>query len=75
MIFRYIVSFCLVSVTNCQSFTIVDYVSDRVLTFNNRIPRSSYNIKIRADIQNASLIPFIGSFSPPITADTAAPQG
>ena len=75
MIFRYIVSFCQVSVTNCQSFTIVTDVSNRTLTFNNLIPRSSYNIAIRADSQDlVTFILYAGSFSQ-VTADTAASQG
>ena len=76
MIFRYIVSFCHVSVTNCQSLTIVTDVSNRALTYNNLIPRLSYNIAVRADIQDPlTLASYTGSFSSPITASTAAPQG
>ena len=76
MIFRYIVLFCHVSVTNCQSLTKVTDVSNRTLTFNNLIPRSSYNIAIRADSEDpAMFIPYTGSFSLPITGDAAAPQG
>ena len=76
-IFRYIVSFCHVSVAiNCQSFTIITDISNGTLTFNNLIPRSSYNITIRADSEDpVILIPYTGSLSQPITADAAAPQG
>ena len=75
-IFRYIVPFCHVSVTKCQSLTIVNDVSYGTLTSNNMIPRSSYNITIRADSEDpVKLIPYTGYFSQPITADTAAPQG
>ena len=72
MIFRYIVSFCHVSVTNCEPLT---NVSNGAFTFNKLIPRSSYNIAIRADSLSVTEIPYIGPLSPPITADTAAPQG
>ena len=76
MICRYIVLFCHVSVTNCQSFTIVTDVSNRALTYSNLIPRSSYNIAIRADSQDPpTLVLYTGSLSSPITASTAAPQG
>ena len=76
MIFRYVVLFCHVSVINCLFFKIVTDVSNRTLTFNNLIPRSSYNIAIRADGQDSIiLLPYTGSFSQPIIVDTTAPQG
>ena len=77
MIIRYVVSFCHVSVINCQSFTEVIDVSNRTLTFKKLIPRSSYNIAIRADsLDLIMFVPLLGPLSsPPITAEAAPPQG
>ena len=74
-IFRYIVSFRDVSVTIHPSFTIVNDFSNRTHTFEYLIPRSSYNIAIRADSEDpVTLFYYTGPFSPPITAETAAAQ-
>ena len=76
MIFRYVVSFCHVSVINCVTFTIVTDVSNRTLTFSNLIPRIFYNLAVRADSQDLmTLIAYTGTFSSPITTESTSPQG
>jgi len=71
----FIVSFCHVSVMNCQSLRSVTDVTNRALTFTDLIPRSSYNIAIRTESEDSMLNTYFGSFSSPITAGTAPPQG
>jgi len=55
--------------------TTVTNLTNRALTFTGLIPRSSYNIAIRADHEDSLFNSYIGSFSSLITADTAPSQG
>ena len=54
---------------------IVNDVANRVLTITDLIPRTSYNIAIRTDTEDASNIIYSGQYSSPLTAETAVPQG
>ena len=75
MIFRYLVSYCLPTVSSCTSVIRVNDVAISVLTITDLIPRTSYNIAIRIDTEDASDIIYFGQFSSPLTAETAVPQG
>ena len=44
-------------------------------TFTQLIPRTLYNISIRADSEDSTFTTFVGSPSQPISVETTAPQG
>ena len=75
MISRYVVSSCLAAVSSCSSRIPVNDVMNRVFTINDLIPRTSYNIVIRADHEDLQLQILAGPFSFPLTAETDVPQG
>ena len=50
-------------------------MANRVLTITDLIPRTSYNIAIRADTDDLNLNAYFGQFSSPLTVETAVPQG
>ena len=59
---------------SCQLYTIDTDVFNRALNISHLIPRSSYNIIIRADSQDFHLNEFSGSLTA-IIAESAAPRG
>ena len=69
IIYRYVVSSCLATASSCSSLIRVegDDVANRVLTITDLIPRTSYNIAIRADTEDADLNSYGGQFSSPLT--------
>ena len=74
-VFRYLVSYCLSTVSSCSPLIPITGVVNRVLTITDFIPRTSYNIAIRADTQDANLDTYSGQLSSPLTSETAVPQG
>ncbi len=72
---RYIVTICQVTDSDCVGTSNANARTDRMYTFTQLIPRTSYNISIRADSQDSTFTTFAGSFSTPISVETAAPQG
>ena len=72
---RYVVSYCLATASSCSLFIPVDDVANRVLTITDLIPRTSYNIAIRVDTEDANLETYSGQLSSPLTAETAVPEG
>ena len=67
-------SYCLAPVSSCTSLIPVTDVMIIVLTITNLIPRTSYNIAIRADSEDFGLNTYSGQYSSPLTAVTAVPQ-
>ena len=74
-IYRYIVSYSLATASSGSSLIPVTDVTNRVLTITDLIPRTSYNIAIRADTEDAINNIYSGQYSSPLTAETAVPQG
>ena len=50
-------------------------MANRVLNITDLIPRTSYNIAIRADTDDLNFYAYFGQFSSPLTVETAVPQG
>ena len=75
MIYRYVVSSCLATVSSCSSRIPVNDVANRLLIITDLIPRTSYNISIRIDVINTNLQIFLGEFSSPLSIETAVPKG
>ncbi len=72
---RYIVRICQVTGSDCVGTFIANAGTNRMYTFTKLIPRTLYNISIRADSQDRTFATFEGSLSQPISVETAAPQG
>ncbi len=75
MIARYIVSICQVTGSDCVGTSIANVGTNRIYNFTQLIPRTSYNISIRADSEDSTFTIFAGSLSTPISVETTAPQG
>ena len=75
MIYRYVVSYCLATASSCSLRIPSSDVVNRVLTITDLIPRTSYNIAIRADTQDVNLDSYSGQYLSPLTLETAVPQG
>ncbi len=75
MIARYIVSICQVTDSDCVGTFIANVGTNRIYNFTQLIPRTLYNISIRADSEDNTFTTFLGSPSQPISVETAAPQG
>ena len=75
MIARYIVSICQVTDSDCVGTFIANVGTNRIYNFTQLIPRTLYNISIRADSEDRTFKIFEGSPSQPISVVTAAPQG
>ena len=72
-IFRYVLSFCSVSVSDCQSLTTINNTSITNITFSGLIPRNSYTISIRADTFMERY--FEGPLSSPVKMNTSTAKG
>ncbi len=68
-------SICQVTDSYCVNTFITDAGTNRMYTFTQLIPRTLYNISIRADSQDSTFTTFAGSPSQPISVETTAPQG
>ena len=75
MIARYIVSICQVTGSDCVGTFSAHTGTNRMYTFTQLIPRTLYNISIRADSEDSTFTTFLGSPSTPISVETTAPQG
>ncbi len=75
MISRYIVSICQVTDSDCVGTSSRNAGINRMYNFTQLIPRTLYNISIRADSEDNTFTGFEGSPSQPISVVTAAPQG
>ncbi len=68
-------SICQVTSSDCVGTFSAHVGTNRMYTFTQLIPRTSYNISIRADSEDITFTTFVGSPSQPISVETAAPQG
>ena len=75
VIARYIVFICQVTGSHCVDSFIANAGTNRMYTFTQLIPRTLYNISIRADSQDRTFTTFAGSLSTPLSVVTTAPQG
>ncbi len=75
MIARYIVSICQVADSYCVGTFFANAETKRIYNFTQLIPRTLYNISIRADSLDSRFTIFLGSPSTPVSIETAAPQG
>ncbi len=75
MIARYIVTICQVIGSDCVGTFISNAGTNRMYTFTQLIPRTLYNISIRADSEDTTYATFLGSPLQPISVETTAPQG
>ncbi len=75
VISRYIFSICQVTDSGCVGTSIANVGTNRIYNVTQLIPRTSYNISIRADSEDSTFMAFTGSFSSPISAETAVPEG
>ena len=74
MILRYVVSSCIATASSCSLSIVVSNITNRVLTITDLIPRTSYNIAIRADTEDLNNA-YSGQYSSPLTAESAVPDG
>ncbi len=75
VIARYIVFICQVTDSYCVGTFITNVGTNRIYNFTQLIPRTLYNISIRADSEDSTFTTFWGSPSQPISVVTAAHQG
>ncbi len=68
-------SICQVTDSDCVGTFIANAGTNRIYNFTQLIPRTSYNISIRADSQDRTFTTFAGSLSTPLSVVTTAPQG
>ncbi len=68
-------SICQVVGSDCVCTFNYNVGTNRMYTFIQLIPRTLYNISIRADSEDSTFTTFAGSLSTPISVETAAPQG
>ncbi len=68
-------SICQVTDSDCVGTSKAIAGTNRIYTFTQLIPRTLYNISIRADSEDSTFTTFVGSPSQPISVETTAPQG